>query len=298
MSQAHPFRAYAASLTAAALIEMFPKVTLLSAMPRRFGFSVTATIPDGIQEEAFSLIEERIPEIQKRPLKQFDMVGSNAATFLRHHNQVERAKQVDKAFEARIIQIGEFVDLCPYEIDTNMQGYRLLELIDHKTHIEIIGCAYPTQEEARQFARNYKNYKALDHTNQIEWHEGQPIISGEHEEMYFALVQKWRQWVKDNGGELYRGAKAPKGVWSATMRECDGAGLEGLLDMPGSTACILNGAPERAVQEGIASLGLKIEEERFAPDAYGMLWPLAEKNTFYTSVERIFALMLEQKIKP
>ncbi len=292
-------RAYAASLTAAALVEIFPKVTLLSVQPRRFGFSLTATLPDGISQEAITYIEERVPSIQKRPVKVFEMMGSNAASFLRHHHQMERAKQVDKQGIAQIIQIGEFVDIYPYDdVETDFKGYRILELIDHKTHIELIGVAHENPEDSKHFVKHYKTYKAHDHANQIQWHNGQPCFSGEQEELYFSLICCWRQWVKDNGGSLYRGPLIPKKEWSATLAITPGGpGHEGLLDMHNATTACLNNAPMAAIEKGLDSLGLKIVDKTFAPDAYGTLWQLADKNTFFTSIERVFALMIEQKIK-
>ncbi|MCP5492799.1 MAG: hypothetical protein H7A40_07160 [Chlamydiales bacterium] len=292
-------RAYAASLTAAALIEMFPKVTLLSVQPRRFGFSLTATLPDGIGQDAITFIEERIPVIKKRPVKVFEMMGSNAASFLRHHHQMERAKQVDKQGIAQIIQIGEFVDIYPYDVESNFKGYRILELIDHKTHIEIIGAAHESLDDTKHFAKHYKTYKQFDHTHKIQWHEGQPCYSGEQEELYFDLICRWRQWVKSNGGVLYQGPLIPKSAWSATLEVTSGGpGHEGLLDMHSPTSGKLNNAPMAAIEKGIESLGLKIVDKTFAADAYGTLWQVADKNTFYTSIERIFALMIEQKVNP
>lgn len=302
MNELLPIRQYAASLTAAALLEIFPKVTLLSVLPRRFGFSLKATMPGGITEESFSIIEDRVKTLQKQPVKFLEMIGSNAAEFLRHKHQMERAKQAKTNNTLHLIQIGEFVDICYEPSYAPFDGYALLELNKNGHDVELIGCAHEDIVQTRDFVKNYPKYRKLDHTYQFTIIDGQIAFTPDQEQLYFDLICKWRKWVKDNGGVIYRGPKKPAGAWCATLKAIDGQeGFEGLLDTPFPTGGVLHQTPWSAIQAGALSLGLKTQEIKnafYAFDVYGSPWKIADKNHFFTSIEKILALLLEQKIKP
>ena len=165
----------------------------------------------------------------------------------------------------------------------------------------MLGCAHSTWAETKAFAKNYPSTKALDHTSKFTIIDGQIAFKPDQEQLYFDLICTWRKWVKDNGGVIYRGPKKAAGAWCATLKSIEGEeGIEGLLDTPHPTSGVLHQTPWQAIKAGATSLGLKVEEigdAFYAPDAYGTLWKIADKNHFFTSIEKILALLLEQKIK-
>ncbi|HPE85072.1 MAG TPA: hypothetical protein PLO43_02710 [Chlamydiales bacterium] len=287
----------AAELTAAALVSLFPKVTLIEARHQRYGFSVDAIIPKSFSKEAFPHIEERIFRLPAP--KRMEMVGSNAAEYLRSSHQVLRA-DLAKSYGKNIVsmvQIGDFVDFCPFPCAETIGGLRLLDCEQEDDQVRIIGAAHETSAETKAYVKKYQTCKKNDHMRQFEVVDSEICWSQKHESMRFNLICKWRQWMHENGGQIYDGPKLPSNGFCGKMISIeDGEGIAGLLDLPTALACQLHNPPPGAVEKFLSSFGLQItkNQEKFTtPDAYGTFWCIGTEKLCYASLERLYALMIE-----
>ena len=286
----------AAEYTAAALVSLFPKVTLIQARHQRFGFSVEATVPKGFSIETFPHIEERVRQLPNIEIR--EMMGWNAAEYLRSINQVVRAQEAKEVGKnlVTIVQIGDFIDYCQYPIAQKFDGFRLLECYQKNDHVYIVGAAAATQKETKIYAKNLGEYKKNDHTNLFPVRDGQICISPKYEAMRFALLCKWREFVHAHGGEIYDGPEVPTKGFCAKISQCSGLGEYGLLDAATYHTCELHHAPEGAVKKFLESFGLEItekEQKYYTSDAFGTFWCIGTEKMCYASLERLLALMIE-----
>ncbi len=253
-------------------------------------------MPKGFSIETFPHIEERIWQLPEP--KQLEMMGSNAAEYLRASNQVVRAnlaKQEGKNLVS-VVQIGDFIDYCPWPLAEEFKGFRLLECEQDGDHVRILGVAHANQAETKAYIKRYSQYKKNDHTHYFEIIDGQICLTPKYEAMRFALICKWRDFVHSQGGEIYDGPKTPSNTFCSKMTLASGSGENGLLDPATYHVCELHHAPKGSVKKFLAAFDLEITEKDqkyYASDAFGTFWCIGSEKMCYASLERVLALMIE-----
>ena len=287
----------AAKYVAAAMCSLFPKITLLHAKCERFGFSVEAILPKGFSQEAFNHIEERIASFSSH--KTMEMLGFNAADYLKSHHQVERAK-IAKSHGKQLlplIEIGDFIDLCLEPVADHLESLKLIEVNEAGDHYTLIGASFADAGELKAYLKRYKELKKCDHVDQFQIKNDLVCLDSENEQKRFDLICKWRKWVQENGGAIFDGPQESESGFSAKLSlQDDGQGLNGLLDAKKFWQGQLFNASEQRIDSFFKSIDLQVSKTAdswYAPDVYGTLWKVADRKTCPISFERFLALLIE-----
>ncbi|MGC2595301.1 MAG: His/Gly/Thr/Pro-type tRNA ligase C-terminal domain-containing protein [Rhabdochlamydiaceae bacterium] len=153
----------AALLLAAAVSELFPDTSMIGGQGTPDYFYQDFVFPFEFKPEFLPLIEERMRLIirEKRGVRSFEMMPSNAAELMRHHHQTivaEQLKQIQRA-TVEMGQIGDFIAFFP---QTLMKGlsipfFKVLEGDSREVSVgkatRIIGAACDDKETLKQIAK-------------------------------------------------------------------------------------------------------------------------------------------------
>ncbi|MCC5831868.1 MAG: hypothetical protein JJU12_02355 [Chlamydiales bacterium] len=182
----------AKEILAVAAIELFPGIRLIDGDIDEVGFHYTFFFPKEIltefSERELRHLEERMIQIahEKRPIKGLEMMRENAAVYLQHLGQPERADEalVQEANILSLIQIGEFRDLCPapYPADTGeIKAFKLqrFESLGGNA-VKVYGTAFFDKQELKKFLKQYKEAVKRD-----------PLIIGPKEGYFLPFEGEW-----------------------------------------------------------------------------------------------------------
>ncbi len=163
----------ASQVLAAAVLEVFPHALLVGGFATKLGFYYDFIFPFPFKQEFLPLIEEGMRKIikEKCPLKELEMVPSNAKDLLLYKKQPLRAEVVGKSKKALIslIQINNHVDhqFFNYPHDTGVvSAFKLLHFSkreEEETVTRIIGTAYFDKEALKAALKEKKSLEPVDH---------------------------------------------------------------------------------------------------------------------------------------
>jgi hypothetical protein len=182
----------AKEILAVAALELFPGTRLIEAGVDEIGFHYTFLFPKEIltifSENELHHIEDRMIQIvhEKRPIRELEMMRENAATYLEHLGQPERAETA-LAYPANIIsliEIGEFRDFCPSPYPKHTGEIRIFKLQGFESAeagiITIYGTAFFDRKELKLFLKQYKEAAKRD-----------PLVIGPKEGYFFPYEGEW-----------------------------------------------------------------------------------------------------------
>lgn len=172
-------RQSAAELLACAFCELFPKAQLVNGTSTGTGFYYDFIFNQQIDEQALSLLEERMRAIihQNLPVQTLDMMRENAAVYFLHSGQKLKA-ELTADIPANIVQVlkmGNFIDICeaPYMTATKeisaikLQGMNQTTVYHSRLGplevLRIHGTAFHEQYAMKQFLKRAEKAKKQDH---------------------------------------------------------------------------------------------------------------------------------------
>lgn len=168
-------RCSAAKIMAAAVLELFPDAQLVEGRGIPLGFYYDFAFPFAFQKEFIPLIEERMKKIVKEgaSVKCFEMVPSNAASFLEHRRQLLRAEIVggQRSSLVQMVQWGEFADYWEHESPFAMEkvgAFKIKEASEKGWEedfqiVRIVGTAFEDKESLKAFLKNKVTLEPIDH---------------------------------------------------------------------------------------------------------------------------------------
>lgn len=187
----HSLRHAAKEILAAAVLELFPGTLLVEAGVDEIGFYYTFRFPKEIltlfSENELRHIEDRMIQIvhEKRPIRELAMMRENAAAFLEHLGQPERAEASlgQSTNIISLIEIGEFRDLCPGPFAENTGEVKVFKLQGFEAageEVKIYGTAFFDRQELKAFLKQYKEAVKRD-----------PMVIGPKEGYFLPFEGEW-----------------------------------------------------------------------------------------------------------
>ncbi len=161
----------AAEVLAATVLELFPGVVLLEGGDFSLGFYYDFFSPFPFQEHHLVLVEEKMRGLVKKNVqfKTLEMVPDNAGSFLEHlgqHVRAEEARMIEDSLSV-LIQIGEFVDLCPlpHGKSSGETGAFSLQKFQHLQdgQVRITGIACENVKDLKKIIKNLHRYEKENH---------------------------------------------------------------------------------------------------------------------------------------
>lgn len=162
-------RRTSAEILAAAVFEIFPGVELLGGSETYSGFYYDFYFPHSVHPELHIQIEERMRQIirEKREIRDLEMVAVSAKEFLKSKGHKVRAGQIEGAGLFPVVQMGSFVDLASgtHLKNTGQISYfKLFPTIPLEgREIRIMGAAYESKEELKDFFKKWNGYPKRRH---------------------------------------------------------------------------------------------------------------------------------------
>ena len=124
-----------AEILAYAVTDLFPQAKMIEGEGTDFGFYYDFSLPQQLDEQAISFIEERMRALIKQnlPIRSLEMMRENAANLFLRRKQDIKAEVVSGSINniVPIIQIGDFYDYCnpPYIASTNeISAFKIIKI--------------------------------------------------------------------------------------------------------------------------------------------------------------------------
>ncbi len=288
----------AAVLTAAAVLDLFPDVLLVEGGGSAYNFYYDFVFPFHFESHHLTLVEERVRSFLKKKIntKTLEMIPSNAAEFLLHLGQPLRA-DIAKECTApllELVQIGQFVDICPLPHQIEIGAIALRAVVDfggEKQRIE--GVAAVDKEGLKNLIKQLQSYEKENHIAIGSREKLFELVEGEGC-VWYPRGQKLRQQLVDLWEEEHRDiARVVRGFSDAPplpllkkipciaewVLESNSGEIEGLLNPKWSTSdrVYIRCSKDKALSESISSLQfmakiskiLHFETSFVVPPSYG-----------------------------
>ncbi len=187
----YSLRHVAKEILAIAILDLFPGTQLIDGDVDEIGFSYSFSFSQGIltvfSDRELEHIEDRMIQIiqEKRPIKQLEMMRENAADFLDHLGQRERAQvALDQTSNIiSLIEIGAFRDICPGpfpEHTGEVKAFKLQRFETDDGSVKISGTAFFEKHELKKFLKQYKEAAKRD-----------PLVIGPKEGYFLPYEGEW-----------------------------------------------------------------------------------------------------------
>jgi threonyl-tRNA synthetase len=201
-----------ASILGYSVLQIFPSVKLAGGGYDDAVFYYDFVVKENnITKDVLVLIEEKMRSIIKSDItiKLMNMVESNAKSFLLHHNQKNRAYDLDDSDNKSLVEIihmEDFVDITfgkHLTISSGVQFFKLLEVkkLSDNT-IRIIGSAFLNKKKLKDFCKCYANYFKNSHVavgqQQQIFNEVKEIDLWYYTQKGNAIREKLKKIVLDN----------------------------------------------------------------------------------------------------
>lgn len=177
-------RQTAAELLAAALCDLFPNTQLIDSSVSEMGFQYDAIIPQKIDAQSVAYIEERMRSLmaQAIPIKQVEMVRTNAMAFLRHHKRELLAEKLgsESSQVVTLFMMDSFVDLCSFPFLNSTAAVKAFKILSfNQIEIELPGIgllkvtrfqgtAFPDTASLKIFLKRKQEAKTRNHVTLVE----------------------------------------------------------------------------------------------------------------------------------
>lgn len=174
--QLSPLRRSAATLLAAAVLDIFPDVLLVGGGDSDIGFYYDFIFTQTPLETASELIELKMRSLAKEGLeiRSFSMMRENAEQFFLHHGQPVLASHAleDDTNVISLVQVGSCYDLSapPHAATTEeLKAFKLLEREHYHENnnsiIRFIGTVFPDNQSLKVFSKAFDRYKKMGYQN-------------------------------------------------------------------------------------------------------------------------------------
>lgn len=156
------------SLLAAAVLEIFPDVQILSGGEESIGFYRDFEFSQEFRPEFIPLIEERMKKIlSKNPEIRFtEMVPQSARGVLERQGQFKLAEFLPsgKGVVVAICQIGQFFDLCLSESSSQLGAFAIVEyqFLENEA-TRLFGISARNPQELQSLLKKLKKYSKTNH---------------------------------------------------------------------------------------------------------------------------------------
>lgn len=134
---------------------------------------------------------------EERPAQFFEMVPSSAAALFKHLG-LKRDLPPDEPL-LKIIQIGDFADLCEERCELNgRKHFKLLGFTLNEGQVRIFGAAFETKEELKEYIKSWNGFQShreigLKRDLFSSPEEGLWVWHPEGEKIRQQLVAKWKE---------------------------------------------------------------------------------------------------------
>ncbi|GAB4193177.1 MAG: threonine--tRNA ligase [Simkaniaceae bacterium] len=166
----------AAEYLAAAFHRMYPKAVPLSGSASNHAFFYDFLISEKISKKDLSFIDEAMHALCKEKAKRYEMLGENAAAFLREMGEAAKAKTAER-YTGRLIyifQLGGFFDVCleDFHLDMESLAFKIQEYEDRGSVVKnkkdyfcirIIGYAFSSSEILQDYLKEVKTFHKYSH---------------------------------------------------------------------------------------------------------------------------------------
>lgn len=147
---------------------MFPNIGLLGGSVTPSGFYYDFIFPHSIHPELHQQIEEKMRQIarEKREIRVLEMVAVSAKEFLKSKGNRERASQIEGSGLFEVVEIGSFIDLTQGNHIKNtaqLHCFKLFSPISFEGGMRIMGTAFDTKEELKEFIKKWQSYPQKRH---------------------------------------------------------------------------------------------------------------------------------------
>jgi hypothetical protein len=300
-------RRTAAEIAAAALVEVYPNVTLLGGGETPLGFAYEFECPHPVQ---LNVLEERMRQIvrEKRPIRTLEMVAFSASELLKKEGHCGR--EVGEGL-VEVIQIGSFHDLSegPHLKNTAELAAFKIELEEGR----IVGWCASSKEELKKFLKKLSQYTEPEKIGEKMglWKGDVWLVKGIEfrEKLIRFLKKEWfsqvvevssppggdplefhRKLGKGKVGEVWADPERGQWVLQISFFKPGKEEMISCLQSIGKTLTILGFEPTSL------STGFEVEDE------LGRKWPLVQvkkgkgDQVVVVEIEKIISLLLEKNL--